>query len=767
MAKEEGEIKTILQKELPDFPDEDVLDYMAGMLADEGVDKEDLEDSLCEFLDEYASDEVTARKSIQKILNLVFENASVDNEGTKRQEGEPTKLASAVIMAKLAREHSDAVDKEMEHIIGRTDVNSNADMVQFFDEDDNVQTEEELLAAARAKKKNKRLEKRRLARERRVAPIRNALVEKLTQEPVVIHGMIGEDGQYGSNPCVDIVLEDVNVDLAGISLIEDANLTLVYGRRYGLIGRNGSGKTTFLKFLASKMFEGVPWYVQILHIAQEITGNDKSALQTLLDTDVERTALLREMNALGGGEEETDLASDQELLEAFGLDTSIKNTGERLVEIYDRLDEIEADRQEGRASNILAGLSFTPDMMKLPTSELSGGWRMRVSLARALFIEPDMLLLDEPTNHLDLHAVVWLENYLRGYQNTVIVVSHARDFLNEVVTDVVELSGKKMKRYKGNYDTFEQTKSEAHLRDQRTQDRNEKERAEIQKFINKNIGGGAKAANMAKSRQKMLDKINVVEKTHSKESLVNFRIPNPGPVAGGWGIRLVGVGFGYPGKPELFSGVEFSINQNSRICLVGPNGIGKTTLLNVIYQELEPTKGMVTKNQRLRVGRFSQHHVDSLDMKVSILEQMQHDYPDHPPQKIRKHLGAMGVTGELQIRPIYTLSGGQKSRIALSMITYSEPHLLLLDEPTNHLDLHTVQGLIRALANFEGGVLVVSHDEHLITAVCDELWIIKDKKVVQSTEDFQAYKNSILQSFENAAEHPAAQQYSHPATQNA
>eukprot|EP00729_Bicosta_minor_P010107 gene10107-14007_t len=777
---EAAEILPLLAEVLPDYPDPDMLEYMAGML-EEG-DTEDLAEGLTEFLDEYAeSDEAKILALVTSIRQRIFGASAGDGPTVDVEEEslEPKKLETSVMLAKGAKEAEALVAKEVEQLDGSTSINTNTEL-EFW-EDPNApkfETPEEMMYRMRLAKKSKRTEKRRIARERKAAPMRNALMEKLTQKPVVIHGMVDEYGNYGGNPEIDIVMPDISIDLGGIVLFEDAQLTLVYGRRYGLIGRNGSGKTTFLKYLAAKEIPGIPWYIQILHISQEIHGGHRSAMQTLLDCDVERTALLREKAILEGDEPEpgpddgvdadgvdggsgteksggggaTDSAN---LLDAMGLEGG-DNSTERLVDIYDRLDEIDADTAPTRAAIILSGLSFTPEMMDQPTSSLSGGWRMRVSLARALFIEPDMLLLDEPTNHLDLHATVWLEEYLRTYKKALVVVSHARDFLNEIATDILELSDKKIHRFKGDFDTYELTKSEAATKGARQAEKGQKEQAKLQAFINKNIGGGAKAATMAKSRQKMLDRMDTYTKATPKDVLVKFKIPTPGTVGGGFGIRLVGVGFGYPGQDELFTGVEFSINQNSRICLVGPNGIGKSTLLNLIYEELAPTTGMVTRNPRLKVERFSQHHVDGLTMRKSILEYMQEQYPSHNPQKIRGHLGAMGVLGELQVRPVFSLSGGQKSRIALAMITYTEPHLLLLDEPTNHLDLDTVQGLIRALAVYKGGVLVVSHDEHMISAVCDELWIIQDKKVILSKGDFQGYKKQVVGDFHKGKTHPAA-----------
>jgi len=746
------EPQAALKAVLPGYEDVDTLEYMAEVLADSDAD--DIEENLLDFIEEFTGDHGEALRLIDRLRDLTGKGGGAAAAAPAADE--PVKLAAAVVMAKSAKATEDAVAAEVERIQGSVQINSNETITTFEDEDmATAATEEDFIAISRAKKKAGKLEKRAINRERAAAPKRNAILEELTREPVLIHGMVGEDGSYGGNPAVDIQLKDINIDLGGLVLLEDTNLTLAYGRRYGLIGKNGSGKTTFLKHVAAKALDGIPWYLQILHISQEISGDNASALDTVLATDVERAALIAQRDYIEGTVKDFDREKVTKLLKAVGLkldETADEAT--RLGEIYERLEEIEADVAEARASAILAGLSFTPEMMKQPTSELSGGWRMRVSLARALFIEPDVLLLDEPTNHLDLHAVVWLEQYLQKYENTVVVVSHARDFLNEIVTDVLELDKKKIKRYKGDYDTFERTKADALHRDLRAKESADKKRDAVAKFVSKNIGGGSKAASMAKSRQKMLDKMAVYDAVRPESERVTFRIPNPGPVAGGWGIRLVGMGFGYPGKELLFSKVEFSINQNSRICLVGPNGIGKTTLLNVIYQELEPTNGLVTRNQRLRVGRFSQHQVDSLTMKASVLEHMQKTYPDHPVPKIRKHLGQMGVSGDLQVRPIYTLSGGQRSRIALALITYTEPHLLLLDEPTNHLDLDSVQGLIRALMSFQGGVFVVSHDEHLISAVCDELWIIRDKKVHLSEGDFQGYKKTVLEDMKRKR-HPA------------
>eukprot|EP00049_Salpingoeca_infusionum_P028083 m.36125 g.36125 ORF g.36125 m.36125 type:complete len:754 (+) comp9967_c1_seq3:98-2359(+) len=747
----------VLKSALPDL-DEDTLEYMGSMLDDYN---EDSDEGLLEFMEDYGHSGAEAAAA----LAIIKKKLGLGGAPEEEESDHAQLLAAPVIMAQEAEKQEEQIKTDARALLDQGAVNVNATMESFVEEEDKRDMSvEEMIARAKAKKKEARRERKQLRRERNIAPVRTAMLESLTQKPVVIHSMLGEDGSYGGSPCVDIMMREFSIDLAGMPILEDANLTLVYGRKYGLIGRNGVGKTTFLKHLSSKAIDGIPWWLQILHIEQEVAESDITPLDMVLETDEERATLMAERQWL-----EDKLAQDEHFgtfrakkdLDAIpGDERFVLNKGvdpiTRMQEVYERLEEIDADLAPSKAATILSGLSFTQEMMRKPLRSFSGGWRMRVSLARALFIEPDVLLLDEPTNHLDLHAVLWLEEYLKSYENTVVIVSHARGFLNEVCTDILLMKDQKINRYKGNYDQFEETRHQKEVMDERQRESQEKKRSELESFIKKNIGGNSKGASMAKSRQKMLEKMAFTP-SKSIDPTVRFKFPNPGPVSGGFGIRLVGVAYHYPDAPILFTNVDFSINQNSRICLVGPNGIGKSTLLKIVYEELRPTEGLVTRNQRLRVGRFSQHQVEQLQSKKSSLEQFQSDYPSDPLPKIRKHLANFGVQGGLQVRPINTLSGGQKSRVALAMITYNEPHLLLLDEPTNHLDLDTVQALIQALSEYKGGVMIVSHDEHLITAVCDELWIIQNKKVDLSRGNFQDYKEQVQESFRLKKRHEGAQ----------
>lgn len=540
----------------------------------------------------------------------------------------------------------------------------------------------------------------------------------------------------------DLNLPGFCLGYGGELLLDGADLKLVQGRRYGLVGRNGMGKSTLLRHLARGELQGagaamLPSNIRILHVEQEISGDGRSVLDTVLASDVERHMLLREeatlLAAVAGLESGATSMAPEEVDAAQA----------RLRAIATRLDTIDAHSAESRASLILAGLQFSPDMQAWPTKSLSGGWRMRVAIACALFVAPEILCLDEPTNHLDLAAVVWLENYLMEYPNTLLIVSHDRVFLNTVATDVIFLHEKKLEYYRGNYDTFERTRAEKQRHAEKAMEAADVRRKHIQSFIDK-FRYNAKRASLVQSRIKALERMTVMEEI-TEDSKWRFEFPEPGAL-GVPVIQVDGVTFGYdPAKP-LIKNATLNIDQGSRIAVVGPNGVGKSTLLKLILGELTPQEGAVIRNPKLRIACFTQHHVNQLDLSLNPVDFMLRMFPGAKPDVLRAHLGSFGMSGELALQRMGTMSGGQKNRVAFAVMSWKKPHILVLDECTNNLDLDSIDAVIVALSNFSGGVILVSHDQAFVEAVAEEIWVVGQipGRVIRFKGEFKDYRKIAM-----------------------
>ncbi|XP_008313707.1 ATP-binding cassette sub-family F member 3 [Cynoglossus semilaevis] len=535
--------------------------------------------------------------------------------------------------------------------------------------------------------------------------------------------------QSGKNRSYDIRIENFDVSFGERCLLQGAELSLATGRRYGLIGRNGLGKTTLLKMLASRNLR-VPAHISILHVEQEVAGDDTRALDSVLQSDTVREDLLQEEKRLNAR-----IANGT----ADGMESI------RLSEIYAKLEEIEADKAPARASVILAGLGFSPKMQQQATREFSGGWRMRLALARALFARPDLLLLDEPTNMLDVRAILWLENYLQTWQSTILVVSHDRNFLNAVVTDIIHLHSQRLDSYRGDYENFIKTKDDRLKNQQREYEAQLQYRQHIQVFIDR-FRYNANRAAQVQSKLKLLEKLPELTPIE-KETEAILRFPDNFEKLSPPILQLDEVEFYYSPDQPIFSGLNLSADLESRICIVGENGAGKSTVLKLLMGELTPVQGVRQAHRNLKIGYFSQHHVDQLDLNVCSVELLLNRFPGRTEEEYRHQLGSYGITGELATRPVASLSGGQKSRVAFAQMTMPCPNFYILDEPTNHLDMETIEALAKALNKFKGGVVLVSHDERLIRMVCKELWVCENGKVGRIDGGFDEYRDILHEQF--------------------
>ncbi|KAF2565777.1 hypothetical protein F2Q70_00026823 [Brassica cretica] len=533
----------------------------------------------------------------------------------------------------------------------------------------------------------------------------------------------------------DITVESFSVSVRGKELLKNATVKISHGKKYGLVGSNGTGKSTLLKLLAWRKIP-VPKNIDVLYVEQEVIADEKTALQVVVSAK-EELVKLRE--------------------EAEALQNSDDDCGEKLVELYERLQVLGSDAAEAKASKILAGLGFTKEMQVRATESFSGGWRMRISLARALFVQPTLLLLDEPTNHLDLRAVLWLEEYLCLWKKTLVVVSHDRDFLNTVCTDIIQLHDQKLHLYRGNYDDFETGY------EQRRKEMNKKfEIHEKQVKAAKRSGDRAqqekKEASKRKAKGKAVDEDGPAPEAPKKDKgySVEFHFPEPTELTPPL-LQLLEVSFCYPDRPDFkLSDVDVGIDMGTRVAIVGPNGAGKSTLLNLVAGDLVPTEGEVRRSQKLRIGRYSQHFVDLLTMDETPVEYLLRLHPNPrqegsattPEEAVRAKLGKFGLPSDNHKTSITNLSGGQKARVVFASISMSKPHILLLDEPTNHLDMQSIDALADALDEFSGGVVLVSHDSRLISRVCEDeeksqIWVVEDGTVSFFDGTFEEYKEEL------------------------
>ena len=536
-----------------------------------------------------------------------------------------------------------------------------------------------------------------------------------------------------SRPMISI--SDLTFRMQGRPLFEAAGVSIDAGSKTGFVGRNGTGKTTLFKLITGELQPEsgdirIPKGARLGQVAQEAPGTETSLIETVLAADTERSRLMAE----------AETATD----------------ANRIADIHMRLADIDAHSAEARAGAILAGLGFDADAQKRPCSAFSGGWRMRVALAAVLFAEPDLLLLDEPTNYLDLEGALWLENYIARYRHTVIIISHDRDLLNKACNTIVHLEHRKLTLYRGNYDTFERTRAERLMLQMKMKEKQDAQRKHMEAFINR-FRAKASKARQAQSRIKALERMKEIS-VAVDERVAPLSFPSPKKQAASPIINLFNVAVGYePGKPIL-SRLSLRIDADDRIALLGANGNGKSTFAKLISDRLQAESGEITRADKLRVAMFAQHQLDDLIPEQSAYDHVRKLMPGEPEGKIRGRVARMGLSSEKMDTKAKDLSGGERARLLLGLITFDAPHLLILDEPTNHLDIDSREQLVMALNDYEGAMILISHDRHLVEASAERLWLVAKGGVGPYDGDMEDYKRLILKGEEAEAKHRKAKQ---------
>jgi ATP-binding cassette subfamily F protein 3 len=516
-------------------------------------------------------------------------------------------------------------------------------------------------------------------------------------------------------------INDLTLRIEGKLILDAATAAIPTGHKVGLVGRNGTGKTTLLRLVTGELAPddgaiSTAKGARIGHVAQEAPGGEESLIDWVLAADRERASLIAE----------AETASDPH----------------RIAAIQERLVDIGAHAAPARAAQILSGLGFDEAAQRQPCRAFSGGWRMRVALAAILFLEPEVLLLDEPTNYLDLEGTLWLESYLKAYPHTVVIVSHDRDLLNRAVGSILHLERGKLTLYSGGYDTFEETRREKQRLDLKLRKKQDEQRRHIEAFIIRFKAKASKAV-QAQSRVKALARMQPIAE-QVEERVVPFLLPQPERMLASPIIRMEGAAVGYAPDVPVLRGLDLRIDQDDRIALLGQNGNGKSTFAKLLAGRLKPCAGQMWASSRLTVGYFAQHQLDELNPSRSPYDQIAALMPEATEAQKRARLGAWGFSHDKADTKAANLSGGEKARLLMAITAFSAPHLLILDEPTNHLDIDAREALVQALNAYEGAVILISHDRHLVDASADRLWLVRSGTVRPYDGDMESYRADLL-----------------------